>query len=241
MGNTLGRVCYVVVEVLMGGGSSLQQPGGVLCCSQTSHSPSQRLELRAYRDRLQLTSKQLDLLMSSWKVIGPAMEAQGGRLFVDVFQSNKEVAQVFPLMNQKLNGNLDKKEIYEVLQYHGVKVMSRVSEVLHNLDQLTLCVSLIKQTGAYHRRFNGFKPQYFKYFSDPFLGLVHNCLGKEYNSEMRKVYQSVADFLIQTLTEGYNGDVLAAALVSSNLSLAVRTKEIRIIVLSMFICPPLHL
>ena len=108
--------------------------------------------------------------------------------------------------------------------------MSRVSEVLHNLDQLTLCVSLIKQTGAYHRRFNGFKPQYFKlcytenvpfhipphkmkfqYFSDPFLGLVHNCLGKEYNSEMRKVYQSVADFLIQTLTEGYNGDVLVAA------------------------------
>jgi len=92
-----------------------------------------------------------------------------------------------------------------------VWVMSRVSEVLHNLDQLTLCVSLIKQTGAYHRRFNGFKPQYFKYFSDPFLGLVHNCLGKEYNSEMRKVYQSVADFLIQTLTEGYNGDVLVAA------------------------------
>jgi len=128
----------------------------------TSHSPSQRLELQAYRDRLQLTSKQLDLLMSSWKVNGPAMEAQGGRLFVDVFQSNKEVAQVFPLMNPKLNGNLDKKEIYEVLQYHGVKVMSRVSEVLHNLDQLTLCVSLIKQTGAYHRRFNGFKPQYFK-------------------------------------------------------------------------------
>ena len=51
----------------------------------------------------------------------------------------------------------------------------------------------------------------FQYFSDPFLGLVHNCLGKEYNSEMRKVYQSVADFLIQTLTEGYNGDVLVAA------------------------------
>ena len=45
----------------MGGGSSLQQPGGVLCCSQTSHSPSQRLELQAYRDRLQLTSKQLSV------------------------------------------------------------------------------------------------------------------------------------------------------------------------------------
>ena len=40
--------------------------------------------------------------------------------------------------------------------------MARVDEVLHNLDQLNLCVSLIRQTGAYHRRFQGFKPKYFK-------------------------------------------------------------------------------
>ena len=44
------------------------------------------------------------------------------------------------------------------------QVMARVDEVLHNLDQLNLCVSLIRQTGAYHRRFQGFKPKYFKVF-----------------------------------------------------------------------------
>ena len=42
------------------------------------------------------------------------------------------------------------------------QVLARVDEVLHNLDQLSLCVSLIRQTGAYHRRFQGFKPKYFK-------------------------------------------------------------------------------
>jgi hypothetical protein len=41
------------------------------------------------------------------------------------------------------------------------QVMARVDEVLHNLVQLNLCVSLIGQTGAYHRRFQGFKPKYF--------------------------------------------------------------------------------
>ena len=41
-------------------------------------------------------------------------------------------------------------------------MLARVDEVLHNLDQLSLCVSLIRQTGAYHRRFQGFKPKYFK-------------------------------------------------------------------------------
>ena len=45
------------------------------------------------------------------------------------------------------------------------QVMARVDEVLHNLDQLNLCVSLLRQTGAYHRRFQGFKPKYFKVFA----------------------------------------------------------------------------
>ena len=59
-----------------------------------------------------------------------------------MFQSNKEVAQVFPLMNPKLNGNLDKKEIYEVLQYHGVKVSGNKRQIpkVHESS----CMGIIK-------------------------------------------------------------------------------------------------
>merc|ERR1712154_741144 len=87
-----------------------------------------------------------------------------------------------------------------------VWVMSRVSEVLHNLDQLNLCVSLIKQTGAYHRRFQGFKPQYFQHFYEPFLGMVKSCLGKKYDPQMQYIYKAIANFLIQTLIDGYTGE-----------------------------------
>ena len=77
-----------------------------------------------------------------------------------IFQSNNEVIHVFPLMNPNLIGT--EKHVHEAFKEHGSKVISRVNEVLHNLDQLNLCVSLIKQTGAYHRRFQGFKPQFFQ-------------------------------------------------------------------------------
>ena len=79
-----------------------------------------------------------------------------------IFQSNNEVIHVFPLMNPNLKGNLANKNVHDAFKTHGSKVISRVNEVLHNLDQLNLCVSLIKQTGAYHRRFQGFKPSFFQ-------------------------------------------------------------------------------
>ena len=100
--------------------------------------------------------------------------------------------------------------------------MTRVNEVLHNLDQLNLCVSLIKQIGAYHRRFQGFKPQYFKViissylfmlsntnqqnFYEPFLGMAKTSLGKKYTPQTEAVYKAIANFLIQTLIDGYNGE-----------------------------------
>ena len=36
--------------------------------------------------------------------------------------------------------------------------------------------------------------------------MVKNSLGKRYTSQMEVVYQAIANFLVQTLIEGYNGD-----------------------------------
>ena len=45
-----------------------------------------------------------------------------------------------------------------------------------------------------------------QYFCEPFLGMVEACLGQDYNTETQIVYKSVADFLIQTLIDGYYGE-----------------------------------
>ena len=36
--------------------------------------------------------------------------------------------------------------------------------------------------------------------------MVKNSLGKRYTAQMEVVYQAIANFLVQTLIEGYNGD-----------------------------------
>merc|ERR1712241_761093 len=177
-------------------------------CSQrcTIYDDRQLAALTAYKQQLGLSSKQLKLLISTWMSISSEMEAQGVQLFVDIFKSNSEVIHVFPLMNPNLKDNLANKYLHEAFKEHGSKVISRVDEVLHNLDQLNLCVSLIKQTGAYHRRFQGFKPQFFQHFYEPFLGMVKSCLGKKYDPQMQYIYKAIANFLIQTLIDGCTGE-----------------------------------
>eukprot|EP00090_Calanus_glacialis_P013542 TRINITY_DN22211_c0_g1_i1.p1 TRINITY_DN22211_c0_g1~~TRINITY_DN22211_c0_g1_i1.p1 ORF type:complete len:206 (-),score=40.26 TRINITY_DN22211_c0_g1_i1:45-662(-) len=179
------------------------------CCSQNypiAYNDSQFAEYELHKEKLGLTNKQLSLLISSWKSISSEMQAQGVTLFVEIFKSNNEVIHAFPLLNPNLKGNDAKEAMNEAFREHGIKVMSRVNEVLHNLDQLNLCVSLIKQTGAYHRRFQGFKPQYFKNFYEPFIGMAKTSLGKKYTPQTEAVYKAIANFLIQTLIDGYNGE-----------------------------------
>ena len=43
-----------------------------------------------------------------------------------------------------------------------LQVMARVDEALRNFDQLELVLLLLRQTGSYHKRFVGFKGQYFR-------------------------------------------------------------------------------
>ncbi len=47
--------------------------------------------------------------------------------------------------------------------------MNRVDEALRNVDQLELVIALLKQTGATHRRFTGFKPHFFKEYPFSYL------------------------------------------------------------------------
>ena len=45
-----------------------------------------------------------------------------------------------------------------------------------------------------------------QHFYEPFLGMVKSCLGNKYNPQTQYVYKAIANFLIQTLIDGYNGE-----------------------------------
>ena len=43
-------------------------------------------------------------------------------------------------------------------------------------------------------------------FYEPFLGMAKTSLGKKYTPQTEAVYKAIANFLIQTLIDGYNGE-----------------------------------
>merc|ERR550517_1229877 len=127
------------------------------------------------------------------------------------YHDSSFLIQIFHKLNPNTNSSGIKytkdQALKESLHEHGVKVLSGVDEVLSNIDQPSLCFSLIRKTGAFHRRLQGFKPKYFKCFEEPFIAMVQNSLGHRFTPQMEIVYQSVATFFVQTLIEGYNGDI----------------------------------
>ena len=46
----------------------------------------------------------------------------------------------------------------------------------------------------------------FQHFFEPFIGMAKSSLGKKYTPQMEAVYKAIANFLIHTLIDGYNGE-----------------------------------
>ena len=49
-----------------------------------------------------------------------------------------------------------------VFQEHGEKVMEKIDSVVTAIDELDQAVELLYLVGAFHKQFNGFKPEYFR-------------------------------------------------------------------------------
>ena len=44
----------------------------------------------------------------------------------------------------------------------AVQVMSKIDEAVKGLENIDTAILLLKQTGAHHRKFKGFRPEYFR-------------------------------------------------------------------------------
>merc|ERR1711868_89060 len=108
---------------MMGSGlSSLDER--MFCCTQNTIYDDQQLSaLATYTEQLGLDKKQLALLQKTWKDISTEMEAQGVRLFVEIFQSNNEVIHVFPSLNPNLKGNRANEVIHEAFKNMEAKLL----------------------------------------------------------------------------------------------------------------------
>ena len=101
--------------------------------------------------------------------------------------------------------------------------MERIDNALFSMEDPETMKSIFMETGAYHRRIVGFRPEMFKvqscivvdfwaehdpffqFAEEPLLNALRQTLDERYTPQMEVIYRVIVQFVIQIMIEGYNG------------------------------------
>lgn len=97
------------------------------------------------------------------------------------------------------------------------------------MEEPEILTAILLETGAYHKKIPGFRPEMFRvslhlydeyrfteannksiimntfqYAEEPFLNALQTTLDERYTPQMDVIYRVIAQYIIQTLIDGYN-------------------------------------
>lgn len=147
--------------------------------------------------RLPLNARQVFKLTKSWKGIKRNMASTGVEMFVRMFRSQQDTKTLFEKFRSI--DSEDDLRVNENLEKHGTKVMEVVDEVINNIENVDEVLSLLKTTGAMHKKFPGFTPSMFWRIEEPFLKAVMITLGDRYTDNMDVIYRLLIKFVLDHL------------------------------------------
>jgi len=173
-------------------------------CIASKNSTNRNIEVEVQEsgNLMGLTKRQRFLLKGSWKGVSRELQVTGVRLFVQMFQVHPETLQYFSDFSEL--DSPEKQKNSDTFKTHAEKVLIRIDEAMSNLDDPDILTEILLQTGAFHKKIPGFKPEMFWYAEEPFLETLKVTLSDRYTAQMDVIYVIMAKYIIQTLVEGYN-------------------------------------
>ena len=119
--------------------------------------------------------------------------------------------------------------IFVNLFFNQLKVFIRLDEAVLSVEDPEILTAILLETGAYHKKIPGFRPEMFRvslhlydeyrfteannksiimntfqYAEEPFLNALQTTLDERYTPQMDVIYRVIAQYIIQTLIDGYN-------------------------------------
>eukprot|EP00092_Neocalanus_flemingeri_P093546 GFUD01118899.1.p1 GENE.GFUD01118899.1~~GFUD01118899.1.p1 ORF type:complete len:179 (+),score=51.20 GFUD01118899.1:248-784(+) len=150
-----------------------------------------------------LSKKQRFLLKGSWKGVSREFESTGVLWLVELFTTHPPTRACFTQFSLLgLDGELQECEEF---RQHAEQVMERIDNALFSMEDPDTMKSILLETGAYHRRVVGFRPEMFQFAEEPLLNALRCTLDERYTPQMEVIYSVIVQFMTQTLIEGYNG------------------------------------
>ncbi|KAL3308894.1 hypothetical protein Ciccas_012568, partial [Cichlidogyrus casuarinus] len=119
---------------------------------------------KGYLKKLGMTKQELYRIKASWKAVHRAVATAGLEMFVIAFMRDREMMQFFVKHGMLVSEEMDKHDDLREnakLQKHAEGVMRVLDNIILNIDNEKKVHSLLQVNACRHRKFNGFKQEFF--------------------------------------------------------------------------------
>lgn len=147
-----------------------------------------------------LTHKEIFQLKMSWKGVRRTLEDTGVAMFIYMFEACPPTKNYFEKFKSMSNEVLAKNEPFTIF---AANVMEAFDTAITELDDPEKTHQKLKKIGAKHKTY-GVPDTVLKEMRNPFLRAVEQTLGDRYSDRMRTIYETLIDYLIKALAEGYD-------------------------------------
>ncbi|XP_045191259.2 neuroglobin-like [Mercenaria mercenaria] len=151
----------------------------------------------------ELAPAERHIVRRTWPTLVKDIQGNGLQVFLRIFELCPEVKELFYLENVRLS------EIARnvIIKAHGARFISAIGAAVDNLDDFDqednkLC-RLLFILGQQHKRYTGFKPEYFEVFYEALMWQWERCMGDQFTPEVSDTWSHVFVYILEKLKEGY--------------------------------------
>ncbi|XP_045188416.2 neuroglobin-like [Mercenaria mercenaria] len=152
---------------------------------------------------VELTQAERQTVRQTWPVLAKDLQGNGLQLFLRIFELCPEVKVLFSVENVR-HSQLARNEI---IKTHGARFAMAIGSAVDNLDECyrkdNKLSKFLFELGQKHKRFRGFKPEYFEIFYEALMCQWERCMGDQFTPEVSEAWSNLFVFLLNKLKEGY--------------------------------------
>ncbi|KAL2082633.1 hypothetical protein ACEWY4_022451 [Coilia grayii] len=148
-----------------------------------------------------LTDKQRELIMDSWKCIQQDITRAGIILFVRLFESHPECKEVF--FEFRGVDDVEMLRVNKELRAHGLRVMSFIEKSVARLHEPERLEKLAFDLGRKHYNYNAI-PKYFMYVMPEFIRAIGPSLKDGLTPELEDAWKALFQYLTGMMRQGFH-------------------------------------
>nr|KAG5703952.1 hypothetical protein BaRGS_020549 [Batillaria attramentaria] len=141
---------------------------------------------------------QIDTIRSTWPLLARDSQRVAVEVFRRIFREAPSIHSLFHSFNVE---DLHKSVMF---REHAGRFMLILQSLVDNLEAPSNIDDQLLILGAKHATFDGYHPEYFRFYTKCMLEVWEQELGEEFIHEVRDSWRLAFDYIVDRMTEGFD-------------------------------------